>query len=82
MEVQKLKVRELEAKEQETKELWVQKPEVHKFIAPRVEEKARVTLLVRERKASLYTPQQPMNSSTTFFRRSCQVVILGGKVDT
>ena len=84
MEVQKLKVRELEVKEQEIKELLpqeleVQKPEVCKFIAPRVVEKASV---VNEREASLCTPQQLMDSPTTFFKRSCPVVILGAKVDT
>ena len=57
-------------------ELEVQKLEVLMFIAPRVVEKASVTLLssmVNEREAFLCTPQQPMNSSTTFFRRSCPV---------
>ena len=44
LEVQKLKVRELEVKEQEIKELEVQKLEGRKFIAPRVVEKASVTL--------------------------------------
>ena len=90
LEVQKLKVREMEVKEQEIKELVpqeleVQKPEACKFIAPRVVEKASVTLpscMVNEREASLCTLQQLMNSSTTFFRRSRPVIILGGKVDT
>ena len=49
LEVQKIKVQELEVKEQEIKELVpqeleVQKPEACKFIAPRVVEKASVTL--------------------------------------
>ena len=59
LEVQKLKVRELEVKEQEIKELEVQKLEGSKFIAPRVVEKASVTMpswMVNEREASPFTP--------------------------
>ena len=59
LEVQKLKVRELEVKEQEIKELEVQKLEGRKFIAPRVVEKASVTLpssMVNEREASPFAP--------------------------
>ena len=65
-------------------ELEVQELKVRKFIAPRVVEKANVNLpssMVNEKEASLCTPQ-PMISSTTFFGRSCPVVILGSKVDT